>query len=123
MMTQQETFDYVYRKIIEQGGPSVKSMGFTNSKSCVYRGEDDRRCAIGWLIPDELYQPTFDNGLETFGDIISCIKLPLDFTFYQELQACHDDAFFRLREAVNFIEAFKVNMAKFADNYGLVLPL
>lgn len=32
-----------------------------NGKSCLYRGLDGKKCAVGLFIPDELYNPAFEN--------------------------------------------------------------
>lgn len=52
--TDQDVFDYVVRKLIEQGEPSTKD------GMCLFRGPGDRRCAVGWLIPDDEYTPAVD---------------------------------------------------------------
>ena len=54
--SRQEIFDYVTPLLFKQGERSMLEGGTT----CAYRGEDGMRCAVGFLIPDELY---FD-GLE-----------------------------------------------------------
>jgi len=47
-MTPQE----VFKKLIEQGGPSK---AYWNSYAhCAYRGVEGRKCAAGWLLPDEV---------------------------------------------------------------------
>lgn len=50
-MTKQEMFDIVVPALLRQG---VKSLDFTGGK-CQYRGTDGRKCAVGHLIPDEIY--------------------------------------------------------------------
>jgi hypothetical protein len=52
----QETFEKVSRHLFEQGRPSVES------GTCLYRGPNGTKCAIGCLIPDELYVPDMDGG-------------------------------------------------------------
>jgi len=54
-MTRQEMLDIAVAGVIGQGWLSMDTNGF-----CAYRGDDGRRCAIGWLIPDQVYRP----GLE-----------------------------------------------------------
>lgn len=56
-LTMQQTFDKVSRHLFKQGRPSV-SIGGT----CLYRGPNNTRCAVGCLIPDELYQKKMDCG-------------------------------------------------------------
>lgn len=38
-----------------------------NGINCAYRGEDNKRCAIGGILPDELYFPELEgSGVHTF---------------------------------------------------------
>ena len=54
--SRQEIFDYVTPLLFAQGERSMLEGGTT----CAYRGEHGMRCAVGFLIPDELYY----HGLE-----------------------------------------------------------
>lgn len=54
-MTNQELFDKVVRAIVKQGRGSINSEGL-----CVYRGPDGLKCAVGHIIPDELYSPLIE---------------------------------------------------------------
>lgn len=49
-MNKQEIFDKVYTELSKQGVPSVDPYG-----NCLYRGPNGTKCAVGHLIPDELY--------------------------------------------------------------------
>jgi len=49
--SRQEIFDYVTPLLFAQGERSMLEGGTT----CAYRGVDGMRCAVGFLIPDELY--------------------------------------------------------------------
>ena len=54
-MTSQEIFDTVLDHLREQGKASVG-----RSNECRYRGEDGTSCAVGCLLPDELYHPLIE---------------------------------------------------------------
>lgn len=54
--TKQEIFDFVVEKLRAQGCASVNPFG-----RCLYRGPDGLKCAIGHMIPDELYRPGWDD--------------------------------------------------------------
>lgn len=41
--------------LVAQGGPAM------SGHNCVYRGESGSKCAVGCLIPDELYDPVIEN--------------------------------------------------------------
>jgi len=49
-MTEQEVFDKVVAYLRQQNYVPAETQG-----TCVYRGDNGRMCAVGCLIPDELY--------------------------------------------------------------------
>ena len=110
-MTRQEMFNIAYKGLASQGFEhSLDRDGF-----CVYRGENGRRCAIGWLIPDERYY------VELEGRSVYNISIPCavgcdvnDAVFLSSLQCCHD----RARSPFEMKEALRV----FATNYSLTIP-
>lgn len=53
-MNAQEIFDTVHKHLIEQGGQAM------NGSVCTYRDASGKSCAVGCLIPDDLY----DEGME-----------------------------------------------------------
>ena len=55
-MTQQEIFDTVLAHLRKQGKAAMDDKG--NGQ---YRGLDGTACAVGCLIPDELYDPLIEN--------------------------------------------------------------
>lgn len=61
-MTPQETFDFICRALIAQGGPSVDRS--TGGVICKYRyvmpDGSVRKCAGGMVIPDCKYDPNFE---------------------------------------------------------------
>ena len=54
-MTAQEIFDTVLEHLREQGKASTNRSG-----ECRYRGEGGTACAVGCLIPDEMYDPMIE---------------------------------------------------------------
>ena len=73
-MNRQEVFDKIYLHLIEQGRKSVNSDG-----RCQYRYPDGDKCAIGCLIPDELYTPELEgNGVSMpiIEDVLNKITAP-----------------------------------------------
>ena len=59
-MTEQEIFDTVLEHLREQGKAAANAEG-----SCQYRGANGTACAVGCLIPDELYDPLIEGlGVE-----------------------------------------------------------
>ena len=63
MITNQEIFDKAWQAfVVEQRPASVGQPddGVGLSLSCLYRGPDGSRCAIGLCIPDDLYDPCME---------------------------------------------------------------
>lgn len=56
-MTMQSIFDRVAAHLLNQNRRSVDPV----DGLCLYRGGDGRKCAIGCLIPDDLYSPEMEN--------------------------------------------------------------
>ena len=55
-MTPQEIFDTVAEHLAKQGHPALS--GYKGS--CMYRNKNGESCAVGCLIPDEMYDPKMD---------------------------------------------------------------
>jgi hypothetical protein len=53
-MTPQEIFDTVAKHLFTQGCRSIE-VDDEGEESCLYRAPEGRMCAVGVLIPDELY--------------------------------------------------------------------
>jgi len=59
-MTPQEIFDTVAKHLFTQGCRSIE-VDDDGDELCLYRGPKGRMCAIGVLIPDELYQESMEH--------------------------------------------------------------
>lgn len=102
MLDRQEVFNTVYTKLREQGKRSIVLEG--TRQRCMYRGEGGTRCAIGHLIPDELYSeelegqtvgqicsdPEKANIVEVLNKVFGEIT-ELDIHFLNALQFAHDN--------------------------------
>lgn len=93
-MDKQTIFDTVVRHLGRQGHPAMNGAG-----RCVYRAPDGSKCAVGCLIPDELYRPEMDTGSECgssfgVGSLDEYFKLPDYFApnggLLSVLQNSHD---------------------------------
>lgn len=120
-MTRQEMFNHVATKILEQGGPAWSVQG------CVYRTADGKKCAAGWLIPDELYKTDME-GLRfhsyAWREMGLSQGLPEYLTsediFIRILQTAHDGATDDEQKGFgNFISRFKLRMSEIAGAYEL----
>ena len=56
-MDSQEIFDRVVEHLWNQKVPALNE-----NNTCVYRGPNGTMCAVGCLIPNELYDPEMDEG-------------------------------------------------------------
>ena len=114
-MTPQEMFDTALNGVLRQGGPSVDKKG-----NCLYRRANGRRCAAGWILPDEVVA-------DYEGYSVDCIPLPEPFTSHRSLllsiQSAHDVAATLYKDdelfQEQFQERFKDNMYRIAEQYGL----
>jgi hypothetical protein len=116
-MDKQAIFDKVWKHFVVDGG------GYSATGICNYRDGKGNSCAVGCLIPDELYDPLMEgSGLMTnpkvqnvltdlFGAVYS------DFKFFQDLQLIHD-GWYRHNNTL-FIEHMRRNLLSFAAKEGL----
>ena len=128
-MTQQEIFDTVLAHLRKQGKAAANIDG-----DCQYRGVNGTSCAVGCLIPDELYDPLIEGlGL---GVILKAIVpeyhqdqaqklLPIldriknhigaeHSLLLHELQEAHDIALFS-----SGLAAWEEEMRRIARDFGL----
>lgn len=60
-LTAQQIFDRVATHLLTQGRRSLRyKPGSSLPDGCAYRGADGLKCAIGCLIPDEVYDPRME---------------------------------------------------------------
>jgi hypothetical protein len=107
-MNAQEIFDKVATHLIKQGKVSVGEDGF-----CAYRGNDGLMCAVGCLIPDDIYHVDMEGAN---ADSLLSYDLP---SYFEEnidlllrLQQNHDSCQYGEYEILKRLE-------KTADAFGL----
>lgn len=82
-MTNQEAFNISAGHLLSQMKVSA------DETNCLYRGPRGLKCAIGCLIPDELYLPEMENnGIQH--PIFASMLPTVDRALLIELQVCHD---------------------------------
>lgn len=122
-MTTQEAYEGIREFFTRPGAVLAQSEG---PVSCFYRGDSNPsspvRCAVGCLIPDELYDPSFENTtasallgvgwergvrplIEYFEDV--------DKHFLDEAQSAHDVA--------GTVEGFLLELDRVALSHGLTV--
>lgn len=85
-MNKQEIFDKVYMELLKQKVPSM------HNGRCLYRGPNGTKCAIGHLIPDELYDEIFNRVSLLYlpQKVKNHIGIEEDPDFFGSLQGAHD---------------------------------
>ena len=88
----QEIFDTVATHLLKQNAKSVSPY---DNKRCYYRGKDGLKCAIGCLIPDELYDENLEchTVFELLADFPDRFDMWLDCSIaslLNDLQRVHD---------------------------------
>ncbi len=123
---QQKTFDFVAKKLLKQGQVSKEHA------QCVYRGPNGLKCAIGHLIPDNMYSIELE-GKSLSKEFMDRENLPIKvltriagtknskdldsrLDFLAELQTAHDEVSFT---APYFSHNFIMNMKQVAAKYHL----
>lgn len=93
-MTNQEAFDKIVRHLFSMKHRSLRP---GDGEECVYRSEDGNKCAIGCLIPDELYNPSFENlgvvALCERSEVIRTLFKEVSIDMLRDLQFAHDSPF------------------------------
>ena len=114
-LTRQEAFDKALAHLRQQGRPAM------NVALCTYRSDDGGKCAVGALIPDELYTMGME-GKPANLLIENCPELrtvfnPKDASFYRTLQwELHDN---NAGDAGPFLVALELGAARVAAIYDL----
>lgn len=115
----QEIFDFAVSKVIEQGAPALSTENF-----CAYRGELDRKCAFGHLIPDSLYEIRLEGVsacsiLSDIGGSKYSSKLAASLGRHSDLivglQSAHDGR----ATSENFVAKFRYDAEIIAERHGL----
>lgn len=90
-MTRQEIFDKVVAHLRAQGKQAI-----TDGGTCMYRADDGSMCAVGCLIKDEFYDPSFEKKDVNHYKVVEALKSSgIDMEFHtknllDDLQSLHD---------------------------------
>ncbi len=112
-MTKQEIFDTVALHLIKQGKKSVNDIG-----RCLYRSPEGLKCAIGCLIPDEVYQRSMEgHGVSRLLGNYDSLKFlwPFD-AILNDIQRVHDNTY---SEGQIWTDAVVLRLRKIAEKYNL----
>lgn len=117
MITNQQVLNTVVTNLRKQGERSF-DIDFEGREVCLYRGPNGVKCAAGHLMPDKLYDKSWERQAicdlihdytyeELFGDDVE------DITLVEELQNIHDSY---------DVEEWEEYWKELADKWELVLP-
>lgn len=110
-MNNQEAFDKAVSGVIKQGSKSFTSNG------CKYRGPNGLKCAVGHLIPNDIYEPDMETGITYLYQeypVIQKLFKDVDLGMLTDLQIAHDKA-----DELNFTSSFKQIAWEIAKDYNL----
>ena len=109
-MNNQQAFTIVARHLLTQNSASLDKGG----DNCLYRGTDNKKCAIGCLIPDELYTADMEgiavtSLLTKFSSLGQLFK-DIYPSMLDDLQTIHD---------YRQVESWKTELQKLAATLNL----
>lgn len=113
-MKAQEILDKVSKHLIKQNAISQDYYG-----SCLYRGDNDRKCAVGCLIKDKYYSKSLEDQASSDKDVQKALKLSVgslskkSLALIEALQNLHD---------MYDPDTWWSGLANLADEYGLKNP-
>jgi hypothetical protein len=119
-MNRQDVFNTVAKHLLAQNARSENRDADPSSNTCMYRGTDGMKCAIGCLIPDEVYEPRMEkhgvgrllDGFPQIGKLLG-VEEPDDRYFLAELQEIHD---------VSLPGEWRADLVGFAHAHNLEMP-
>ena len=114
-LSAQETFNKVTTHLLAQGVSSMSSVAAAGR----YRSEDGKKCAVGCLIPDQIYSPSMEkcgSDLKALSGFPGMSNLLDQQTLLRELQKLHD------LNATDFFSEKKPQMRQIARKFNLSIP-
>ena len=105
-MDNQEVYDKVKAHLLSQNRKSLDANG-----ECSYRGDNGAMCAVGVLIPDDMYHASMEGNSCTSGNLSEAlVYLGIDQFFAKELQRLHDNV---------SIDIWPTALERIAESYSL----
>lgn len=111
-MNNQEAFDKAVSGVLKQASKS-----FDFDHGCRYRGPNGLKCAVGHLIPDEIYKPEMEIGIASLYQEnleITMLFKDVSLPMLRALQRAHDNS-----SEISFVDDFKIKAFDIAAYYEL----
>lgn len=122
-LTLQEAFDTIWQKFVVEGAPRAYDK---HDASCKYRLPGGARCFIGVLIPDELYEPSFESEGSISAVMYERPKikalLPFEPDVISQLQGIHDMYGVTGDTPGTFSDHCRERLTAFAEQHSLTVP-
>lgn len=112
----QKIFDRAVGGILKQGRASI-TIDINDRPQCMYRGYNDTKCAVGHLIPDDIYDPKMEIGIVVLcGENLKIRELfkDVNINMLRALQRAHDNS-----NEIRFVDDFKIKAFDVAAYYSL----
>lgn len=99
LKTHAEVLKYVGDKLLEQNRRSW------NNDSCAYRGDEVRKCGVGFVISDEYYTPGLEGATINKVTVQEAVRASIGwfggelFDILDDVQAIHDGGLFTIGDA------------------------
>ncbi len=88
-MNNQDTFDKVVKGLLKQGEKALEA----DTRVCLLRGVNGTKCAVGLLIEDSAYHPSWEKISIWEGDLHEYLEEQgFDVSFLGKLQVIHDQS-------------------------------
>lgn len=126
-MTKQEIVNEIFKWFTQPGAVLGSEPVSEDGMTCVYRGEGDPtskvRCGIGCLIPDDVYDPTYEGSAVSHlvfeptvirHDELIAVIGDQNVGFLCEIQNAHDDS--------TDVGEFLTQLGEIARQHELVVP-
>lgn len=127
MISQQDIFTSIVTQTLRQGARSLRADKTGKSMPvCAYRGAEGRKCAVGGVLPDEVYSPDMDQAAGTIADVLEQLtvrygaeaeivkEITRDLDLLTRCQHVHDDV---------LPEDWYNEFARIARDFDLMMPL
>ncbi|AGR47830.1 hypothetical protein SmphiM12_198 [Sinorhizobium phage phiM12] len=118
-MTRQEIFNTVWKGLESQGWNVSMTAESNHHTTCAYRGANGRKCAAGWLIPDDEYEPSMEGMMVLETDYFGNKFSPTTLEFIADLQDIHDQFHLNPESSVLLLEPA---LRAFAHKKRLKIP-
>jgi hypothetical protein len=100
LKTDFEVYQYIKNHLLSQGVKSETTDGFENNfktdAGCAYRGDDNKKCAVGWIIADEYYDYSLEGKACHQKEVLDAVEKSVprwivNPSMLQNMQYIHDE--------------------------------